>query len=91
MTGGPGFQVAIGRLLGRIFRRIETWTAPVPEPVLGAALLALAALFVLATLRDRRSPRNAADPDPGAGAGARAAGARPCHPSDHPTREESRS
>lgn len=54
MTGGPGFQVAIGKGLERVFVRIETWSDPVPEPVLGLAVLALAAVFVLATLRDRR-------------------------------------
>lgn len=54
MTAGPGFQVAIGRLLGRVFHRLELWTAPVPEPVLGLALLGLVAMFVVATLRDRR-------------------------------------
>ncbi|HEX6514200.1 MAG TPA: cytochrome c biogenesis CcdA family protein [Nocardioidaceae bacterium] len=56
MTGGPGFQVAIGKGLERIFARIEAWTNPVPEPVLGLAVLALAAVFVVATLRDRRRP-----------------------------------
>ncbi len=55
MTGGPGFQVAIGRALGRLFRHIEIWTKPVPEPVLGTALLALAAVFAVAALR-RRTP-----------------------------------
>jgi cytochrome c biogenesis protein CcdA len=54
MTGGPGFQVAIGRGLERVFTRIETWTDPVPEPLLGLAVLALAAVFVFATLHDRR-------------------------------------
>lgn len=54
MTAGPGFQVAIGRLFGRVFHRFELWTAPVPEPVLGLALLGLVAVFVVATLRDRR-------------------------------------
>ena len=53
MTGGPGFQVAIGTGLSRVFARIETWTQPVPEPLLGVAVLALAAVFVVATLRDR--------------------------------------
>lgn len=56
MTGGPGFQVAIGRFLTRVFGRIEAWTADVPEPVLGLAVLSLAAVFVVATLRDRRRP-----------------------------------
>jgi cytochrome c-type biogenesis protein len=54
MTGGPGFQVAIGRSLARLFRRLEDWTSPVPEPLLGAALLTLAGVFVYATLTDRR-------------------------------------
>jgi cytochrome c-type biogenesis protein len=54
MTGGPGFQVAMGKGLERVFTRIEVWTDPVPEPLLGVAVLALAAVFVLATLRDRR-------------------------------------
>jgi hypothetical protein len=62
MTGGPGFQVAIGRALSRLFRRIEIWTAPVPEPVLGLAPLALAAVFAVAALRGRR-PGPAPDPD----------------------------
>lgn len=53
MTGGPGFQVAMGKGLERVFTRIETWTDPVPEPILGLVVLALAAVFVVATLRDR--------------------------------------
>lgn len=53
MTGGPRFQVAIGEGLNSIFTRIEHWTAPVPEPVLGLLVLALAAVFAIATLRDR--------------------------------------
>jgi hypothetical protein len=58
MTSGPGFQVAIGRGLAGVFRRIEAWTKPVPEPVLGLALLALAAVFIVATLRDRGQGRS---------------------------------
>jgi cytochrome c-type biogenesis protein len=69
MTGGPGFQVAIGRALSHLLRRVEAWTAPVPEPVLGLALLALAAVFAVAALRDRRRPDPAGQPpvpsDPG--------------------------
>lgn len=53
MTGGPGFQVAIGKGLEHAFARIETWTEPVPEPILGMAVLALAAVFIVATLRGR--------------------------------------
>lgn len=62
MTSGPGFQAAIGRGLSRVFQRVETWTSPVPEPVLGLAVLALAGVFVFATLRDRHRPT----PDQGA-------------------------
>jgi cytochrome c-type biogenesis protein len=54
MTSGPGFQVAIGRGLSKVFERIEVWTDPVPEPILGLVVLGLAAVFVVATLRDRR-------------------------------------
>jgi cytochrome c biogenesis protein CcdA len=54
MTGGPGFQVSIGKGLSEVFTRIETWTDPVPEPLLGLVVLALAAVFVVATLRDKR-------------------------------------
>lgn len=56
MTSGPGFQVAIGEWLGRGFERFQSLVAPVPEPVLGAGLLALVAVFVTAMLRDRRKP-----------------------------------
>src|SRR6266571_1293181 len=63
MTGGPGFQVGIGRLLTRVFARIQAWTAPIPEPVLGLAVLAIAAVFVIATLRGR-GPKHVPPPDP---------------------------
>jgi cytochrome c-type biogenesis protein len=53
MTGGPGFQVAIGRLLTRVFSRIEIWAAAVPELVLGLGILAIAAGFVAAALHHR--------------------------------------
>jgi cytochrome c-type biogenesis protein len=58
MTRGPGFQVAIGNALARIFARIEAWTAPVPEPVLGLVVLGIAAGFVYAMLTDRRPSRS---------------------------------
>jgi cytochrome c-type biogenesis protein len=57
-------QVAIGRGLARVFRQIEAWTRPVPEPILGLALLSLAAVFIVATLRDRGRPRPGGEPDP---------------------------
>lgn len=53
-TSAPGAQLAAGRLLSRVFARLQSWLAPVPEPVLGAGLLALAALFLVAALRNRR-------------------------------------
>lgn len=57
MTGGPSFQVTLGRGVARFFGRIQTWTDPVPEAVLGLGLLALAGVFVFAALRDRHRPR----------------------------------
>lgn len=56
MTSGPRFQVVVGRQLSEIFERIGAWVDPVPEPLLGLGVLALAAVFVIATLRDRRRP-----------------------------------
>lgn len=53
MTSGPGLQVSVGRGVSRLAQRLQSWTAPIPEPVLGLAVLALAALFVVAALRDR--------------------------------------
>jgi cytochrome c-type biogenesis protein len=54
MTGGTAFQASAGQALADVFLRIQRWTEPVPEPVLGLALLALAAVFVWATLVGRR-------------------------------------
>lgn len=66
MTSGPGFQVAMGEALASVFARIEAWVAPVPEPILGLAVLAIAAIFVLATLRDRqRSTSTTTEPGDG--------------------------
>ena len=53
MTSGPGFQVAFGRRLASVFGWVEKVTSPVPEALLGLVVLALAAAFVYATLRDR--------------------------------------
>lgn len=53
-TSAPGAQLAAGRLLSRVFARIEGWVAPVPEPLLGVGLLTLVSIFVLSSLRDRR-------------------------------------
>ncbi len=54
MTGGPGVQVAVGHGLERWFTRLQLWLDPVPEPLLGLGLLALAGFFVWVTLIDRR-------------------------------------
>ena len=62
MTSGPGFQVGIGRGLAWVFGHIETVTRPVPEPLLGLAVLGIAGVFVYAALRDRGRP--APDPAP---------------------------
>jgi cytochrome c-type biogenesis protein len=94
MTSGPGFQVTIGRFLARIFGRIESWTEPVPEPLLGLAVLAMAGVFVIATLHDRhRPPISAFDrADPAGGTQQHAAEAGACHhtgspPEADPTRQ----
>lgn len=54
MTGGTAAQDAAARGLTRVFLTIEGWLGPVPEAVLGLALLAVAAGFVWFTLADRR-------------------------------------
>jgi len=83
MTRGPGFQVAIGGFLADVFARVERWTAPVPEPLLGLLVLAIAGVFVFVTLRGplrRTSSRQPADPAPAP----HPAG----HCPDHPTKRQ---
>jgi cytochrome c biogenesis protein CcdA len=64
MTTGPGFQVAIGRWLSGRFEQLEQWLSPVPEPILGLLVVAIAGLFVYITLIDRgRDRRKVADHD----------------------------
>jgi cytochrome c-type biogenesis protein len=55
-TVAPSFQLSIGRWLSDAFTRIVTILDPVPEPILGLALLGLAAVFVLLGVRGRRAP-----------------------------------
>jgi cytochrome c biogenesis protein CcdA len=80
MTSGPGFQAAIGRWLGERFTEVQEWLSPVPEPVLGLLVLAIAGVFVWATLTDRgRARRRATGPPPADASGAGPAGPQPCH------------
>ncbi|OFW77767.1 MAG: cytochrome C biogenesis protein [Actinobacteria bacterium RBG_19FT_COMBO_70_19] len=53
-TGAPGFQLAIGRWLTSASRDVLRWLDPVPEPILGLGLLALAALFFVAAVRGKK-------------------------------------
>ena len=54
MTGADAPLVGMGAWLSEVFAWLIAITAPIPETVLGLALLALVAVFVVATLRDRR-------------------------------------
>jgi cytochrome c biogenesis protein CcdA len=62
MTSGPTFQAAIGRWLSGRFELLQRWLDPVPEPVLGLFVLAIAAVFVWAALTDRRRRPERTDP-----------------------------
>lgn len=63
MTGGTAAQDSAARLLTRIFLRVQKWVEPVPEAILGLALLAMVAGLVWFTLRNRRTQtgKSAAD------------------------------
>jgi len=56
MTSGPAFQVAFGKRVASTFGWLEKVTAPIPGAILGLLVLALAAVFVYATLRNRPRP-----------------------------------
>jgi cytochrome c biogenesis protein CcdA len=56
MTGGTAPQAWASGALTDVFSRVQTFLSPVPEPILGVGILALAALFVWATLSDHRLP-----------------------------------
>lgn len=64
MTAGPGFQAAVGRWLSDRFEQVQQWLAPVPEPVLGFGVLAVAGVFVWATLTDRNRTSRDEPPTP---------------------------
>jgi hypothetical protein len=53
-TTAPPFQVAIGDWLADTTGRVVRWLDPVPEPILGLGLLAVAASFFVVAARDRR-------------------------------------
>jgi cytochrome c biogenesis protein CcdA len=60
MSGGTDIQVATGRAVATWFSQLEAWLKPVPEPVLGLALLLLAGVFIWGTLIGRRRRADAA-------------------------------
>ncbi|MBI2237575.1 MAG: cytochrome c biogenesis protein CcdA [Actinobacteria bacterium] len=55
-TAAPGFQRAIGRWLSSVFTTVNAALEPIPEPLLGLALLAVALFFVVVGLRGRSAP-----------------------------------
>ncbi|GAA4896749.1 cytochrome c biogenesis CcdA family protein [Tessaracoccus lubricantis] len=61
MTGVDAPLVGFGAWLSEAFAWLVAVTAPIPEAILGLALLALVSVFVLATLRDRRKPGEAVE------------------------------
>jgi cytochrome c biogenesis protein CcdA len=54
MTGGTAAQDWASKTLTGVFGSIQTALSPVPEPVQGLGILAVAGVFVWATLSDRR-------------------------------------
>lgn len=54
-TVAPSFQLAMGRRLSGAFKWVSGVLEPVPEPLLGAALLALAVSFIVVGFRRRPS------------------------------------
>lgn len=63
MSNGTQVQDSASSALTTVFLRIQDWLSPVPEPVLGLVLVAVAAVFVVATLGRRRRPGPMADDD----------------------------
>jgi cytochrome c biogenesis protein CcdA len=95
MTTGPPFQAAIGRWLSGRVEQLQRWVAPLPEPVLGLLVIGIAAIFVWATLADRRrgewpsaSSRPDAHPDLTAEGCHHDAPAKPVPPQPGRTEEE---
>jgi hypothetical protein len=63
MTGGSAVQTAASNALTDVFARVQEVLSPVPEPVLGLGLLAVAGGFVWATLARPRARADADDVD----------------------------
>jgi cytochrome c biogenesis protein CcdA len=64
-TGAPGFQISIGRWLTSASGDVLRWLDPVPEPILGLGLLALAVLLFIAAVRGRQSALSIERPSEG--------------------------
>jgi cytochrome c biogenesis protein CcdA len=56
VTAAPGMQRAIGQWLSRAFEGVLAFLDPVPEPILGLGLLALAVSIFIVAFRGRRAP-----------------------------------
>ncbi|WP_291380148.1 cytochrome c biogenesis CcdA family protein [Demequina sp.] len=56
MTGGTAAQDWFSTTLTRAFAQVQDVLSPVPEPIQGLALVAIAGVFVWGTLTDRRMP-----------------------------------
>lgn len=90
MTGGTAAQDWASRALTDVFGSIQTALSPVPEPVQGLGILAVAAVFVWATLSDRRpwrrggraAPEAPDDSEPSCHAPAQGAHQTPSHEKD---------
>lgn len=54
MTGGTAAQDAAASTLTGVFLRLQALVGPIPEPILGVGLVAVAGIFVWATLTERR-------------------------------------
>jgi cytochrome c-type biogenesis protein len=54
-TATPGFQRAFGRWLASVFGSLNSALKPIPEPILGLALLGLAVIFIVLSVRGERA------------------------------------
>ncbi len=102
MTGGTQAQDTAASTLTDVFLAVQRFVSPVPEPILGAGLLALVGLFVVAMLSERRRragrapdgatsqvPPEPVDGHPSLGDAANDAGVPSCHstPTTTPTQQ----